>query len=499
MANKYDSILGEYRQADTTDLSGYVPYTGATTNLDMGVFTVKTPSLLNYASILTVDIDNRSLNDDMGDPQLYWSSSGISIPTRILGVDNNFSIDPNNRWLQNTSNYTTFDYGNALLYDVGGVHSIALSNRFFTASDGATQLLNYYNTTGAFLYGSSGTGFGDGTFTIRARIHANNSAAEAVYARFTNLSTGTTATDGLDIGIDNIGIAEIRNRENTAIKFYTANINYASLLSNEPTLQLDSQGSNSANAGKIVYRTSGGAESFTTTFNASDNNFYFLYGATTVGSVTSTGWGFGVAAFDNSATVHIRSTAEQLRIDNNGSSHTKITQTGGHSLGFVPASNGTTSFMFYKAGGTTSVAQIDTTNSRVGINTTPAAALHVLATTEQFRASYSAINYWSATTDSSGTTTFNAAGSVPAFIFSDPVTINGLLTLSAQNIVTDTTTGTKIGTGTTQKLGFYNATPIVQGASVADATGGATIDAEARTAINALISRIEALGLIATI
>ena len=69
----------------------------------------------------------------------------------------------------------------------------------------------------------------------------------------------------------------------------------------------------------------------------------------------------------------------------------------------------------------------------------------------------------------------------------------------ACNLVFNTTTGTKIGTATTQKLGFYNATPIVQGASVADASGGAVIDAEARTAINALISRIESLGLIATV
>ena len=67
------------------------------------------------------------------------------------------------------------------------------------------------------------------------------------------------------------------------------------------------------------------------------------------------------------------------------------------------------------------------------------------------------------------------------------------------NIAFATGTGTKIGTATTQKLAFYNAVPIAQGASVADASGGATIDAEARTAINALISRIEATGLIATV
>lgn len=36
------------------------------------------------------------------------------------------------------------------------------------------------------------------------------------------------------------------------------------------------------------------------------------------------------------------------------------------------------------------------------------------------------------------------------------------LTLTDVNVVLSATTGTKIGTATTQKLGFYNATPIVQ-------------------------------------
>jgi hypothetical protein len=80
-----------------------------------------------------------------------------------------------------------------------------------------------------------------------------------------------------------------------------------------------------------------------------------------------------------------------------------------------------------------------------------------------------------------------------------PTVTTSLIFADAANIVANTTTGTKIGTATTQKLAFYNATPIVQGASVADASGGATIDAEARAAINALISRIEAMGIIATV
>ena len=41
--------------------------------------------------------------------------------------------------------------------------------------------------------------------------------------------------------------------------------------------------------------------------------------------------------------------------------------------------------------------------------------------------------------------------------------LGGTLTLSdACNIAVNTTTGTKIGTATTQKLGFFNAAPVVQ-------------------------------------
>lgn len=42
------------------------------------------------------------------------------------------------------------------------------------------------------------------------------------------------------------------------------------------------------------------------------------------------------------------------------------------------------------------------------------------------------------------------------------ITVSGNLTLSAFNLVTDTTTGTKIGTATNQKLAAFGSTPIVQ-------------------------------------
>jgi hypothetical protein len=81
--------------------------------------------------------------------------------------------------------------------------------------------------------------------------------------------------------------------------------------------------------------------------------------------------------------------------------------------------------------------------------------------------------------------------------FSGAKTFTANLTITDVDIVLSATTGTKIGTATTQKLGFYNAVPIIRGAAVTDPTGGATVDAESRTAIIALNDRLQAVGIIA--
>jgi hypothetical protein len=69
-----------------------------------------------------------------------------------------------------------------------------------------------------------------------------------------------------------------------------------------------------------------------------------------------------------------------------------------------------------------------------------------------------------------------------ASTFTGLLTANGGITLGdGQNIAFNTTTGTKIGTATTQKIGFWNATPIVQpttavaSATVAHTGGGTNI------------------------
>jgi hypothetical protein len=72
----------------------------------------------------------------------------------------------------------------------------------------------------------------------------------------------------------------------------------------------------------------------------------------------------------------------------------------------------------------------------------------------------------------------------------------GNLQLAAgSNIVAATTgSGTQIGTGATQLLGFYGATAVDQPAAVADATDGTDVI----TRLNDLLARIRELGLIAT-
>lgn len=82
-------------------------------------------------------------------------------------------------------------------------------------------------------------------------------------------------------------------------------------------------------------------------------------------------------------------------------------------------------------------------------------------------------------------------GSTATFDRGDIALTNGV------DIATGTGAGTKIGTATSQKIGFYNATPVVQQTNVTNPTGGATVDAEARTAIDAILSRLETLGLFA--
>lgn len=54
-----------------------------------------------------------------------------------------------------------------------------------------------------------------------------------------------------------------------------------------------------------------------------------------------------------------------------------------------------------------------------------------------------------------------------------------------------------LGINSGAKLGFYSATPVARAAHIADPSGGGTQDAEARSAINAILVALENVGLLA--
>ena len=73
----------------------------------------------------------------------------------------------------------------------------------------------------------------------------------------------------------------------------------------------------------------------------------------------------------------------------------------------------------------------------------------------------------------------------------------------AKNLIFNTTTGTKFGTATTQKMGWWNAAPVVQPTAVADAGAGAVAQVASgatscQVAIDAILSRLRTLGIFAT-
>jgi hypothetical protein len=73
-------------------------------------------------------------------------------------------------------------------------------------------------------------------------------------------------------------------------------------------------------------------------------------------------------------------------------------------------------------------------------------------------------------------------------IASGPTTI-----ADAQHYAFGTTTGTKFGTATTQKIGFFNATPVVRQTVSAAATDAATT----QTVVNDIRTALVNLGLVA--
>lgn len=80
-------------------------------------------------------------------------------------------------------------------------------------------------------------------------------------------------------------------------------------------------------------------------------------------------------------------------------------------------------------------------------------------------------------------------------VFANPVYINNKLFIKDGGVLsTGATTGLKIGNAVTEKVAFFGETPVVQQSAITAPSGGATVDAEARTAINSIRTVLSAFG-----
>lgn len=90
----------------------------------------------------------------------------------------------------------------------------------------------YLQTTAVALWDGSGRfGFGlNAPVAPQSTLHLDRGTGVGSHIRFTaGTTTGVTAGDGLEVGIDDAGNAEIRNYENNSLNFYTNNTRYVQI------------------------------------------------------------------------------------------------------------------------------------------------------------------------------------------------------------------------------------------------------------------------------
>lgn len=67
--------------------------------------------------------------------------------------------------------------------------------------------------------------------------------------------------------------------------------------------------------------------------------------------------------------------------------------------------------------------------------------------------------------------------------------------LDGNDIILASEHGTRIGTATEQKLGFYGVVPVAQQTAPSEPTGGAVVDVQCRSIMNAVIAELITIGI----
>lgn len=273
----------------------------------------------------------------------------------------------------------------------------------------------------------------------------------------------------------------------------------------------------------------GGGEVAPLIFSGTQGYPQLLYMSSTK---TYTPQDFGAGTTAPSARLHVVKTTEQIRVGYDDSNYWKGTvgSTGGLTLAGVgtggaltitPTAGQNVNLSLSGTGDfavNTNQFYVDTSSGNIGIGTASPSSvaaryIHIYNAGSAGYSFQNDVRQWSffvqGTTGNYGL--YNHSTSSYALMFDGSNKITTSLTLDeAKDLAFGTTTGTKIGTGATQKLAFFGATPVVRQAHIADAkanyaAGELDTEAEVITAINAtntiinsILARLETFGLSAT-
>jgi hypothetical protein len=124
------------RNAITTALAGYVPYVGATANLNLGLF-----KLVDNANVNSISPDLRTLYNTSGDKTLSWETGDL------LGTPTQSALNWLNRVAFDSSGNDGINWELRKAYDDFEVESLDWKSRILYGTDGTTVQVDWSKTT----------------------------------------------------------------------------------------------------------------------------------------------------------------------------------------------------------------------------------------------------------------------------------------------------------------------------------------------------------------
>jgi hypothetical protein len=425
-------------------LTGFVPYTGATANVDLGTYTI----LAQNATISS---------SGSGDTATITHSSGSGIALNITKGGNNEGLyvnktggSGNAATIIGTLNATTLvkSGGTSTQYLMADGTTSTLTNPI--TGTGTAGQVSYWSGTSTqagsnnLFWDNANGRLGIGTATPAASLTINSAATLATGIRFDNAgSVGSIFGDGVSM--------TIRSGATHGIQINTGSASLVQSNASTGGFRIDLQ--TLTNVPIYSYLADGD----TGIGRAAADTLTFYAGGEKA-RIFST----GNLLLQNGGT--FTDSGEKLQV--NGTAKITGASTFGGNMGLTLNQNGVTSFVATNLGtgsSTVSVVSVNTNsgNGEIGKRNSTVTTYKTLLGGDTYIYNSTTAGDISILNDfASGSIKMAAGGSATA---QWTIGSNGDLTAAdGENIIFGTTTGTKIGTATSQKLSLWNATPIVQ-------------------------------------